>query len=355
MAHVSEGMIRPPKKLSVEALSGPILITLLRGSVLFVVGPNGVGKSALLQTLYRQLSSTEAIYLPGYRTIVLNNGTDNLLYAIDTLDMEMFKRPEEFNRYKNFWGDDQFKSLIKRFLNAENLHTDELLEEVRNDPEHAKAITSKKDSPIEILNSVFAFANMAVSFKRTTNGLTAVRNGTEYSIEKLSDGERASLFLCCAILSRAKSKIQVVIIDEPEKHLHPSISSPVISALVRSRPDIYLVFGTHDTSLFESIQYHDYVYIRESIIIENEPEKRRYDLQVFSETEEFPEDLKRDVLGIRNKVLFIEGSTSSLDRALYSNFFPEWKIVPRGGHEKIIETVKVLAENKNLLGFARKE
>jgi hypothetical protein len=59
-------------------------------------------------------------------------------------------------------------------------------------------------------------------------------------------------------------------------------------------------------------------------------------------------DLKRDILGVRDKVMFVEGEITSLDTPLYANCFPGWKVAPRGGHEKVQEAVRALNDNSDL-------
>jgi hypothetical protein len=49
---------------------------------------------------------------------------------------------------------------------------------------------------------------------------------------------------------------------------------------------------------------------------------------------EIDETLKRDLLGARRKMLFVEGTTRSLDAPLYSLLFPQVSVIPKKLTEK---------------------
>jgi hypothetical protein len=212
--------------------------------------------------------------------------------------------------------------------------------------EEAAPLVALKAAPMEVLNSVFTAARMAVRFRITDIGITADRSGAHYQVDRLSDGERAALFIVSAIVNRTTPG--VIIIDEPERHLHPSISAPLIASAVRARPELSFVFATHDLSLIETLSVNNIVYIKDSAVLQERPERRLYDIRYPNGLEDLSQDLKRDILGARDKVLFVEGEQTSLDMPLYSSCFPEWKVAPRGGHAQVQEAVRALNDNSSL-------
>ena len=54
---------------------------------------------------------------------------------------------------------------------------------------------------------------------------------------------------------------------------------------------------------------------------------------------ELGEDLRRDVLGSRRKMLFIEGSDKSLDQPLYALLFPQVSVNPKAGCREVMRAV----------------
>lgn len=329
----------------IDSHAGPLPVPLDSGTVTLIVGPNGVGKSALLQDIYRRLPTDQVSYYPGHRQITFSHGWENLQMSLTDLDNNLFAQTEGFNRYKSVWPEEQFKSVLRRLQHAEAAYNQELIS--RLDPTgDNSSVLSRRESPVQLLNTIFQTARMAVSFKLTDIGLTAVRGGAEYQVDRLSDGERAALFVATAIVNRRAGG--VVIIDEPERHLHPSISAPLISSAVRARPNLSFVFASHDLNLIETLQVDNFIYVRDSSLISINPERRIYDFRHVSALEDVSPDLKRDILGARDKVMFVEGEATSLDTPLYSNCFPAWKVAARGGHEKVQESVRALNDNSEL-------
>lgn len=73
------------------------------------------------------------------------------------------------------------------------------------------------------------------------------KNGepVKYSANQMSDGERAVLYLAAQVLCVPENKM--LIMDEPEIHLHRSIMNRLWMALERYRPDCLFIYITHDT------------------------------------------------------------------------------------------------------------
>lgn len=80
-------------------------------------------------------------------------------------------------------------------------------------------------------------------------GLLVCRGDSKYQIDQMSDGERAAFFLAGAIITQDVDS--TILIDEPERHLHPSISGPLVQAAIRTRTDLAFAFSTHDLNFIE--------------------------------------------------------------------------------------------------------
>ena len=78
--------------------------------------------------------------------------------------------------------------------------------------------------------------------------VVASRNGsTPYSVAELSDGERNAFLIAADILTAGTGTL--LLIDEPERHLHRSIISPLLSLLFAKRKDCFFVVSTHEVML----------------------------------------------------------------------------------------------------------
>ena len=148
-----------------------------------------------------------------------------------------------------------------------------------------------------------------------------------------------------AVLIRPKNSF--IVIDEPEHHLNPAISGPLLSALVRVRQDVGFVFSTHDLNLLGWLKPQTIVHLRDSALIVEHPEQRRYDYSILTQNDDVPEELRFAILGTRQSLLLVEGTATSEDQTLYGHLYPGWHIVARGSCDAVISGVKQLSRHQD--------
>ena len=61
------------------------------------------------------------------------------------------------------------------------------------------------------------------------------------------------------------------------------------------------------------------------------------------------DDLRIAILGARKHVLFIEGTSTSDDRALFSLLYPGWHIAPSGSWEQVVSYVRTIHSNSAMV------
>lgn len=165
-------------------------------------------------------------------------------------------------------------------------------------------------------------------------------NGTEvsYPATNMSDGERSVLYLAAQVLCVSENKI--LIIDEPEVHLHRSIMNRLWKALEDERPDCLFIYITHDVQFAAAHSHADKIWVKE------------YDGKHWKyekiESGELPEEMLLDILGSRKKVLFVEGERNSFDTQLYSELYPDYYVVPCGSCTQVIARTKAFRGNPSL-------
>ena len=59
------------------------------------------------------------------------------------------------------------------------------------------------------------------------------------------------------------------------------------------------------------------------------------------------EELKRAILGSRERILFVEGDSNSLDLQLYDVLFPNLTVIPKGNCENVIDAVLGLHKSQD--------
>jgi hypothetical protein len=187
---------------------------------------------------------------------------------------------------------------------------------------------TKKDPPIKIVNELLRLSNIPVTIAIQENALIlATKNGSQpYSIAELSDGERNAILIAANVLTAKQGTI--LLIDEPERHLHRSIISPLLTLLFAKWPDCAFVVSTHDVMLPLDNPSARTLLIRGCTY--DGSKVTAWDADVLSPESGIDDDLKRDILGARRKIIFVEGEERSLDKPLYGLVFPEISVISKG-------------------------
>lgn len=159
--------------------------------------------------------------------------------------------------------------------------------------------------------------------------------GPGYSAAELSDGERNALLIAGNVLTAPPGIL--LIIDEPERHLHRSIISPLLSQLFERRSDCGFVVSTHDHDLPLEVKGARTLLLRSCNF--DGRNVRGWQADELPAETSIDDILKRDLLGARRKILFVEGTESSLDKPLYSLIFPMVSVIPKGNCRDVEQAV----------------
>lgn len=153
-----------------------------------------------------------------------------------------------------------------------------------------------------------------------------------YNGSEMSDGERAIFHFIAEAVCAAKDSL--VIIDEPENHLHNSILVRLWDSVEAARPDCTFLYITHNLD-FASTRLNSQV-----VWVKNMDENNCWDYELLEEAH-FNDDLLMEILGDRQKILFIEGTPNkSTDRKLYPKLYPEYTVIPLEGCSSVIQATK---------------
>ena len=151
----------------------------------------------------------------------------------------------------------------------------------------------------------------------------------------MSDGERVAFYLIGQALCAPDSA--VLIIDEPEIHLHASLRGRLWDAIESVRTDCTFVYITHNLDFAAERTNAETIWVESY-------DGSNWRWQEVNDNEDLPAALTLEILGSRKPILFVEGEADSIDPAVYRTLFPDHRVIPRGCCFSVIRSVRAVNE-----------
>ena len=328
----------------------PLPICVEPGGNVFIVGANGSGKSALIQQLVTSHRSEPIRRISAHRQTWLASGSLSLT-ARQRRDLGQKTTRDEFDDSAR-WVD----------TNGPRKQQIALFDLVAKENDRARRITQLVDSQnldqaanfaaglrpyFDQLNQLLALATLSITLQNSNDEeIMAFHrdSSSPFSFAQMSDGERNAGIIAATVLTMDPGT--VLLIDEPERHLHRAIIEPFLSALFDCRKDCAFIIATHELTLPISSSEASVLMVRscqwsgDSAIA--------WDVDVLEAGAELPEELKLAILGSRRRILFVEGTLSSLDLPLYHALFPDISVIAKGTSTDVLRAVSGLKESSDL-------
>jgi ABC-type cobalamin/Fe3+-siderophores transport system ATPase subunit len=318
-------------QLSIPKTDGSKLdLTLDVGQMLFALGANGTGKSSLMQRL-NMLHRKDARWISAHRQNWFESDSINLSPQtkrefegyIDNFDIQSMAR------WKDQYASQRTNIAIYELIEAENADARAIAKAARaEDPALVKKL-AQEDAPIEEINELLKASNLPIELSvHQDEQIMAAKSGSPaYSIAHLSDGERNALLIAANVLTAKPGSL--ILVDEPERHLHRSIISPLLTQLLHKRKDCAFVVSTHDVLLPLDNPGARTLLIRGCAY--TGADVSGWDIDLVPSDADIDDALKADILGSRKKILFVEGvgTGRSLDQPLYSLVFPGISVIAK--------------------------
>lgn len=325
-------------------LGEPLTVSVEAGQQLYVVGANGAGKSALFQHWVTSVGGSNIKRIAAHRQTWFQSGNLDFT-ARSRRDFENNVRSWDTQvdaRWMEHSPAQRQSAVLFDLVAKDNTRYRTIGQHIdHNNLDEATVFASKSESLFKQLNDLLYLGTLTISLRNSNDEeilAQHMNNGQNFSIAQMSDGERAAAIMAANVLT-VKSDT-VLLIDEPERHLHRSIIEPFLSALFAKRQDCAFVISTHEIALPIANHAANVVILRSCLW--NGDQAGAWDAEVLKSGTDLPEDLKRDILGARRRILFVEGESNSLDLQLYGGLFPELSVIPKGSCEEVIRAVKGL-------------
>ncbi|MRT57766.1 AAA family ATPase [Enterobacteriaceae bacterium RIT693] len=318
------------------------------GDVIFVVGGNGTGKSTLLNKIYLEHGDKESVYILAHRKNSFDNdiidfSNSDFKSAIDSVYNDSRNAR---SRYRVSY--DHYRTalpIVKLKNKTIGLAVNTLKSLKNGDCINSETLITE----VDLLNSIFKESHLSIEFYIDSESNVMASNNSydppkNYPISMLSDGEKSALIISCEVLCAKNGS--AIFLDEPERHLHKRIVSSLIASLMDKRKDCSFIVSTHELTLPSFFRTSRIICVKKCSYENNDP---KWDCSIINGLDKIEnlidESVVVDILGSRNDVLFVEGTSTSLDVDLYSVLFPTVSIVSKQKCDLVELAVKGLRHN----------
>lgn len=285
-----------------------------------IVGNNGSGKSTLVEDLKKD-KMKRTLILPARKNLIFYDDYHNINKPDDLYheNQQLKLKESRIEEYKDNKSLHYFTNLIRTIVSEEH-----------------DALSNCRLSVIEKINKTFQ--KLFPEFKFLTDAyehkINVYKNESQpYEINNLSDGEKSIFFYIASIILAPENSI--IVVDEPETHLHPSICSKLWDELLLLRDNCYFIFVSHDINFISSRNDSTISWCKNYI------DSFKNEILTNINDENISREILISLLGSTRPILFCEGNLESYDYKLYSLLYSDnYTIKPVGNHLKVIEYTK---------------
>lgn len=320
-----------------------------------VVGANGCGKTTLANTLQKSLNIKDGIVIPAQKLLIIPTFSSTPNYAATTETYNKYQRTilndkQTYNASKEndipYSTTIQYGSEFKTVLAT--LYSERMAKRNRFCDAFEKGENPTKQELQSVLDRVINIWNFLIEHRcllcDDSNNLVLKGKNLKgnYPAFQMSDGERIILYLVGRVLLAPEKAL--IVIDEPEMHLHKTIVDKLWNRLEQERQDCVFLYLTHDLQ-FAASRNGRKAWIRSF----EYPSKWTID---NIDENDIPEELLLKLLGSRKKILFCEGKKNSLDSKLFELLFEDYTITPVETCKDVINFTKSFNKIPNTVAKA---
>jgi hypothetical protein len=308
-----------------------------------IVGGNGSGKSSLAS--YFKKSDADGIIVIPAQKILFYLEKSGVSSANEINIREIQKK--DFND-KSYKKEFDVSNKVSQLSEVFSYHISAIINELAK--AGADKLVENKDSETKYIKLLEIwrrfYSDIEFRYDMNKRKLVPEKNGKEYDLNSMSEGEKVTLFYIIITLFAPRNAY--IIVDEPETFLNPSIYNRLWYLLEEYREDCRFVYISHHLEFILSRNAHTIYWCKEYDGNKNWEIK-----EISGELEDIPKELVIELLGTRKNILFCEGSKESLDYKVYTLLFENQVVViPVGGHKDVINNTKAYNNSKLFDGEA---
>jgi len=313
---------------------------------ILLVGANGSGKTRLGSWIEIDSPQKELVHrISAQKSLALPDSTTP--QSIEQAEKDLlFGNPEwNFQQKKHKWSKkpattflNDFQKLMVYLFSDETEQNAKFKRACKATDDRISPPKTKIDVVKELWEEILPHRELVIGGLRIQTQVKGQEDKI-YNSSEMSDGERVIFYLIGQCL--AASKDGIIVIDEPELHLHKSVQAPLWDAIEKLRQDCLFVYLTHDVDFAAAKEASKSIWLKSF-------DGQKWDWSLINEDENLPNELIIEVLGSRKPVVFVEGESGSFDSSLYRELLSSFLVIPRGSCSEVIQSVKALKANSQI-------
>lgn len=311
-----------------------------------IIGANGSGKTTLANKLKETLNVEDGVVIPAQKLLLVPTFNSLPSYKSESESFPQYQKRilDDKRAFISKSDDDmpyemakeytcEFRRVLALLISERNYKRNDSLDKKKDGSIFKKSIFKTTfDTVVEIWNDLITHRTMYLD-PESIPYIKYEKNGEEKSYEahKMSDGERIILYLVARVMQAPQNGL--IVVDEPEVFLHRTVVDKLWDKLEKERKDCTFIYMTHDLQ-FAASRVGVKSWIKEYVY------PSTWDIQLIDDSA-IPEQLLMELLGSCKKVLFCEGtSTTSLDKKIFNELFPDYSIYPLESCKEVISYTK---------------
>jgi energy-coupling factor transporter ATP-binding protein EcfA2 len=302
-----------------------------------IVGANGSGKSTFVNSM-ADMSLENLTVIPAQKNLYFSAPA----FRRESYSIEKYRKINQKETNEDYKQDDQVESQATERLFAPFTYMiTALVNEVAQISTDERNIDLDKRtlSTWDRMMKIWKKMIPEITFRidSVERKIIAIRNRQEYSLNRLSDGEKCILFYIGNVLIARNDAY--IVVDEPETFLNAAVYNKLWDILIETRNDCQFIFASHNVEFITARRNSVIVWCKQFIPPDH------VELRPLTVDKGIPTALLAELIGSRRKILFCEGTVESLDYQIFSSLYLEdFTVKPVGGHCKVIEYTRVFNE-----------
>lgn len=309
-----------------------------------LIGANGCGKTSLANVLKATMHFDKGIVIPAQKLLVIPTIESIPSYIPTASEYDRYQQEvlDGKQTYTQAKSNDMPYDMVRRY-GAEYKNVLSMLVAEQNKVNNSYCDEKKKglcppddmlhckmDDVIEIWNYLIEHRKLEC---KSGCDLVLFDESEEYPAYKMSDGEKAVFYLVARVVLAPPNAL--IVSDEPEMYLHPTIVNKLWDALEKKRQDCRYIYLTHNLNFAESRNA-----VKCWIKSYQARPFPRWEIEKIDFDSGLPEKMLLSLLGSRKKILFCEGKENSLDKKIFERVFSDYTIVPVENCTSVIRYTK---------------